>query len=215
MRRPSYCTLGLALLGLLLTSCIPTSEQPLSRVDEAQQDPRLYGVWMHKEDQPSEFAQVVHIGAEAEKPLVPGREKPEPGLMQLVCISHHKEGERWRVEAPLVMRFFVSKIGEDSFINGYVPFDAPPAEKSDEGSGYLFIKYEVVGDEIHVWYPNLKAAAAAIESGALTGKVKRERGEVQSAVFTDTTAHLAEFLKNGGIKKLFLEESKNTYCRVR
>ena len=199
--------------GLTLTSCIPESEHPLSRLEDAGQDVGLDGLWMHEE--PNQV-QYVHIGAEFDKPLGPGVETPEPGLMRLWFVTHRKENGKPRIETPFAMRFFVSKLGDDQYVNGVLPLEdwrlqeGPPAPTK-----FLFMKYKLDGDRLSVWFMDFQATAAVIEAGGLGGTVTREGKELKSAELTASTEQLATFLKNGGAGKLFPEDGKTVYDRVR
>jgi len=199
--------------GLTLTSCIPESEHPLSRLEDAAQDEGLIGLWVQEE--PNEV-HYVHIGAEVEKAVRRGSETPEPGLMRLWFVTHRKEAGKSHVETPFPMRFFVSKLGADQYINSVLPFeDWRKPEPQPGPTKYLFIKYKLEGDRLVVWFMDFQAAGAAIESGALGGSVTREGKNLKSVQLSDSTERLVAYLTNGGAGKLFPEANRNVYRRVR
>jgi hypothetical protein len=199
--------------GLTLTSCIPESEHPLSRLEDAAQDESLIGLWVQEE--PNEV-HYVHIGAEVEKAVRRESDAPEPGLMRLWFVTHRKENGKARIETPFAMRFFVSKLGDDHYVNGVLPLeDWRPQEGPSAPTKFLFMKYKLDGDRLSVWFMDFQATAAVIEAGGLGGTVTREGKELKSAELTASTEQLATFLKNGGAGKLFPEANKNVYRRAR
>src|SRR5437660_1269813 len=87
MRLPSPLIVGAALVSLALASCIE-SENPISPLDGAQPDAKLYGIWMAK-DWTAKDSDKVNYYCVSKYPQ--GEDVPQ-GLMRVVCFGV-KNGE--------------------------------------------------------------------------------------------------------------------------
>lgn len=201
----------LALLGLVVTACVPESKNPLSDPRQSSADRRLHGVWLQQMER-GEAENYLHIGSEAERPFDVSREEPEPWLMRIWLIGH--QGQAKKVSKPVGLRFFTTQLGDATYVN--VLF--PPEEdlKPGETQRYWFLKYQVDGDTLGVIGMEWNAAASAIENGALSGHVERdERGALKKVELYDSTETIANYLAAGGSEMLFPEKNTVRYRRVR
>src|SRR5579859_3972891 len=110
------------ILCLLLTSCVVTSDNPLSAPEKAKPDPALVGQWQNKDD-PSE-TYVFSI-------------KDEHWM--------HIE-DRKKDHPPESYDFFTTKVGENTFLN------VIHLGKDDQGQptheGYFIVRYRVSADHV-------------------------------------------------------------------
>ncbi len=200
---------------LIACGCIPESQQPLSDPATAQRDDRLIGLW--EQTLPNGDRQYYHVGAEPEKPLDPTAGQVEPGLMRFWLIGHNFSTKQ--VTKPFGMRFFVSHIGSDDYLNLVLPLDDPAESPSQPARAqthtYWLLRYRVSGDQLELWGIPLDVAAAEVDSGRLAGEVVREDGKVQSVTFREPTEKLVAYLQGGGNRTLFPDSSRSVYRRVR
>jgi len=193
----SVCILSL----LTCSSCFPESKNPLSPVADAELDAGLVGLWV-REDR--DDVQYLHIGGEAEKPLTPDAGKPEPGLMRFLFTGHGKDEGRPVLHASVGARFYVTKLGNERFINLVQPIEDSGLAVAN--GFYTFFKYQIERDELTVWFANLQAGAKAIEAGELNGTVTREGANIKNVQFTDSSERLAAYFQTEAGKKLFPDD---------
>lgn len=193
----SVCILSL----LTCSSCFPESKNPLSPVADAELDSDLLGLWARDDH---DDVQYLHIGGEAEKPLTPEAGKPEPGLMRFLFTAQGKEDGRPVLRPSVGARFYVTKLGNERFINLVQPIEE--GRSSDPAGFYTFVKYKIDRDELTVWFSNLQAAAKAIEAGELTGTITREGANIKNVQLTDSSERLAAYLQTEAGKKLFPDD---------
>jgi hypothetical protein len=199
----------MALLSLSLGACIPTSQTPISDPEKAQPDPQLTGVWRMQEENGS--VHYVHIGTEKKNALDTSRQKPEAGLMRMVSISHDKEdGE---LGDPTTLRSFTSEVDGTRYLN--VAMDPEEGAMAGSPIKYIFVKYRVEGDQLHLRLMDLKKTAAAIESNQLVGEVKYEDGNLREVKLKATPEQLRAFLASDNAKAVFPQEGTITYQRVK
>lgn len=204
--------LSIVVLSLLsFASCFPDSKNPLSPVANAELDEGLVGLWTHEEGDDTQY---LHIGGEAEKPLTAGAEKPEPGLMRFLFTAHSKEEGRPVLRPAVGARFYVTKLGNERFINLLQPIEE--GRTPDPNGFYSFMKYKIERDELTVWFANMQAAAKLIEDGELTGTVTREGQNLRNVQLTDSSERLAAFFQTESGKKLFPDDGgKLVFRRLR
>ncbi|HEY2840959.1 MAG TPA: hypothetical protein VGJ26_17520 [Pirellulales bacterium] len=198
---------------LTLTSCFPESKNSLTAVADAELDTSLVGLWTRDD---ADDVQYLHIGGEAEKALTAGADKPEPGLMRFLFTGQGKEDGRAVLRGTVGGRFFVSKLGDERFMNLVQPIEeAHPAEPAGDRS-FVFIKYKVQKDELTVWFLSMQEAVKAIERGDLTGSVTREGETVKNVQLTGETKDLATFFQSDAGKSLFPDNGgKMVFRRLR
>jgi hypothetical protein len=197
-------------LGGMIVGCIPESDNPITPLADATQDNSLSGVWSVQDE---ESLRYLHIGAETDKGV--SSDEAEPGLMRLWFLTHRKGDNGVGLEKPFSMRFFVSRVGDQRFANGILPFEDTPGIPSAEPVKYYLMRYKVDGDRLTLSGINFEAVAVAIESGELGGTVKREGKELKSVHLTDSSEHLREYLSGAGADKLFPEKGQTVFRRVR
>jgi hypothetical protein len=193
----SVCILSL----LTCTSCFPESKNPLSPVADAELDAGLVGLWTRDD---ADDVQYLHIGGEAEKPLTAGADKPESGLMRFLFTGHGKDAGRPVLHASFGARFYVTKLGNERFINLVQPIEE--GRSSGPAGFYSFLKYKIERDQLTVWFANMQAAAKAIEAGELSGTVTREGENVKNVQLTDSSERLATYFQTEAGKKLFPDD---------
>lgn len=201
---------------LLATTACVESKHPLSDPQDSQQVLELCGAW--KTSNTSGDVTYAHIGAGVELPLDPANTEPERGLMEFFLISHSQmtsppQRGGIRLTKPFGMRFFVTKIGGETYAT-CVP-DPKAGEPRTKPEGYFFLKFRLDGDTLQVWDMNSDATATAIEARELGGTVEREAGRVKGVKMTDSGEKIAKFLAEGGSAKVFLDGGMTTYERVR
>jgi len=193
-----FYLLPLALIGLLLSACLPESKNPLSLPSTSVVDSRLEGALRAAGQGQKEDAGYWHFhyrGVHAEMGRRPAR---RPGW-KVLTVEPAKDGglKTHRYEA-LATRLAGMIISASSIF------------RTKAGSGracpYSFARYEVNwrGD-LHVWIADDKAFAAAVKAGKLRGQVSHSQfgDEVGSP---DTTEHLAAFVAASDPKVLFSSE---------
>lgn len=166
-----------AVFCLLLTACIPTSDNPLSAPESAQADDRLVGNWKNLEDQ-----DVYHIT------------RKEGPWMHVDIIN--KSGEKTDS-----YDFFTTTLGKNTFANVLTP-----KVKDSPRQAYMFIRCAFPENgalKISSMSPEL--CADAVKSGKLKGVVTNEKES--DVHFTASSEELAQFLKEADVDHLFNNEA--------
>lgn len=164
--------LRLALAGFLalwLTACLPESENPVAAPDPAQQDPRLWGAWVHVAE---DGFSVAHVFA------------TEAHTLQVLWIDHDVEGIGGE---PETYDAHVSKLPSGDFLNVLV--------KGSE-TGYLVAKYVFKGkNTVSIAFLTDAALTDAVKAGALPGTIGGEGG-AEDVRITATAQQWQAFLAN-------------------
>ena len=181
------------LLALIfsLAGCLPVSQNPLSSLEDATADPRLDGLWYGKSGEDEIF---LHF--------VPG----DTAAMQVVEVDHEKKG----VAHTTLYTVFPSVIGGQHYLNIREEKDKP----------YYLAHYQVADGTLKIWLMSETRGAKAVKSGKLKGKIS-EKGKAtdkNGALFpeitiTDTTEHLAAFVKKSDPEILF-DQKFGTFKKV-
>jgi hypothetical protein len=188
---------------------VPRSKSPLSDPDRALFDENLAGIWESTGNTPDQTTGTGYyfIGRHGF-----GNDGPR-GIMKAVEVRVWKDS----LDNPRRYGFFVTHVGDDSFMN-VLPHEALDALNWNKNriESYCICKYRLDGDTLYVWQMNEKAAAAAIEKGAMKGTIKRDdkSGSVD-IVLTSTTDDLVRFLASAGGKTLFPDSEKGTLHRLK
>ena len=136
MRLPSPLIVGTAMVCLALTSCIQ-SNNPISTLDGARPDAKLYGIWMAKDNDEVNYYCVSKY---------PKGDDVPSGLMRVVCFRIHN-GEFDADDSPA----FVTKIGEMSYLQLINTSDAGCYKHGkSKVSSYTLLKYRVEGSTCEV-----------------------------------------------------------------
>jgi len=220
--------MGYRLLLLVFAICLLTfascsvSKNPISAIEDAERDERLVGVWIADEDDGKVSNKAhgdayLHIGAEPDSPISLTRKEPEPALMRFVLVGHEQKLGRKVVE-PFAGRFFVSKVGEQYFVN--MLFDYGPKDMQDAKPGYRFMTYSVDDDRLEFWFAADELFVKAVKDGTLAGKIVKIGGrfKIEAAELTATSEELTAFLKTDAGKKAFArdgDDGKLTFRRLR
>lgn len=211
------CLIPFCAISLLTLASCSESKYPFSAIEDAERDERLVGVWVAEPTSKDEGVAYLHIGAEGDRPISPGRKQPERALMSFVWVAHDKEFGR-TVVTPITGRFFISKIGDDRYANLLVDWRGP--ERAPAELGYKFMAYKVDGDQLTTWFAEDEPFVKAVKGGALAGKVvqKGDRFKFDAAELTATSDELAAFLKTDAGKKAFerdRDDGKMSFQRLR
>jgi len=142
----------IAFLAILITGCVPLSDNPLTDPDKENMDSSLYGTWYWKAKDESGY---LHIGLDH-------RSK----LLRIVMLDIDKQAE-------LELSEFLghtSVLGENKYLNLK---KVSLANKT--GSGYLFVKYDIQGDLLAISILGNNTVKKAIEDGKLKGQVTKSK----------------------------------------
>jgi hypothetical protein len=177
----------LALL-LNLAGCLPVSQNPLSSIENATPDPRLPGVWYGKSSEDEIFLHFVS-GDSAE--------------MQVVEVDHEKKGAAHTTLYTLIP----STIGDQRYLSIREGKDKP----------YYLAHYQVANGTLKIWLMSDKILAKAVKAGKLKGTFSEKKqgdGSVDRDItITDTSEHLAAFVKKSEPEKLF-DQKFGTFKKV-
>lgn len=157
-------------LAAILNGCIPYSDNPLTTADNQGPDPAILGTWFFSEEGETVF---LHIGID---------EKTK-GL-RLVMVEFQKDGEVKTSE----LIGHTSRLEKHTYMN--LRWDQPP----DPEAGYLFVKYQVVGERIGLGLIRSEAVEKSIREGLIKGKIE-ETQKNKSAQLTDSSEQLREFVQ--------------------
>ena len=189
MKTPLSLALGSALC-LLLTSCVVTSDNPLSSLETAHADQALISDWFAKKDQDTYRFSVISASR------------------MHVVISHKQADQK-----PDVYDFFPTTIGNNNFLN--VEMNG----KNDQGSptkSYVFVRYTISPSHVlQRWLMSRDAAAAAVRAGKLKGTVHQDKNPTiigdpphpdVDVTLTDTTENIVNFIQKSDVTALFSEK---------
>ncbi len=204
MKPRSLFVAAFLLCVLVLSSCV-VSVHPLADPETCKEDPGLTGIWAR-----DDIRQFWVIGRhwKAEKDGFPR------GLMRMSSLGFgndnrlHEEG----------FNFFVTTVGNDSFVME-ISDDAVKQEvwNKDKITGYTIRRYRVSDKRLEFFEADGEVATTLIESNEIRGTASRAKDGTPAIGqhFTDTTANLVRFLKQGGAHRLFPEKTKRTFTRLR
>lgn len=174
----------------LLTSCIATSENPLSSPDTAVPDPKLVGTWHEKGDN-------------------------DETLEFTVKNAHwmHLE-DRKTNKPPESYDMFVTVIDGHRFLN------VRPLGNEDQGlppnKEYYIIRYEVTDHVFSTWWLDQDKAAEVVRSGKLKGTIRQNKNPSMigkpphpdvDVVLQDSGANMVKFIRHAGFKSLFSDDA--------
>jgi hypothetical protein len=194
MKTPFPLALGSALC-LLLTSCVVTSENPLSSPHTAHADQQFVGDWFGKKD------------------LNTFRFTLTKAPWMHVEIIPAKAGEKTDS-----YDFFPTVIGNNTFLNVVL------IGKDDQGhptKAYVFVRYSISGNRVlQMWRMSQDAAAAAVRAGKLTGIVDQDKNPMMvgqpphpevDVTLHDTGSKIVKFIQNSGVDELFSDTMEPLY----
>jgi hypothetical protein len=192
MKKPLFLSLGMALC-LLLTSCVVTSDNPLSPPETAKPDVKLLGKWQSKDD-------------------------PDEVDFFTIKNEHWMHLEIQKKDRPSdSYDLFPTIIGKQKFLN------VIQLVKDDKGNitrqGYYIVLYDISPD--HVLSTRLMdqdKAAALVKSGKLKGIVKQNGDSSSSSplrsshpdvdiTLQSTGADLIKFIQNSGTEAFFSDKA--------
>ena len=179
-------TLPFALVLLLnLAGCLPVSQNPLSPLETAEADPRLTGLWYGKSGEDEIF---LH--------MVPGK----TAEMQIVEVDHEKTGAAHTT----LYAMFPSVIDDRHYMNIREGKDKP----------FYLARYHITANgALSVWLMSDQTAAKAIKAGRIKGTVKKTSSTGIDVSISDTSAHLAAFVRKSDPEKLF-DQKFGTFQKV-
>jgi hypothetical protein len=193
MKTPLSLALGSALC-LLLTSCVVTSDNPLSSPDAAHADQALVGDWLGKKDQDT-FHFSVKNGPWMHVEIIPAKAGDKGDSYDL----------------------FPTVIGNTTFLNVVM------IGKDDQGhptKSYVFVRYLISSDNVlQMWMMSQDAAAAAVRAGKLKGIVHQDKSLMVGqpphpdvdVTLLDTSANIVKFIQSADVTALFSEEREPLY----
>lgn len=148
--RPLRSLAAIAVLAIGLAGCLPESEHPVAAFDPGQQDPRLWGAWLNVAE---DGFVVVHALA------------TETHGLQLIAVDHDVEGIG---SEPDFYAAYPTRLASGDYLN---------VEVTGSEAGFLIGKYAFADkNAVSIAFPEETALKAAIESGALPGRIADESG---------------------------------------
>ena len=194
MKAPLILGLGFALC-LLLTSCVVTSDNPLSSPDTAHVDQALVGDWFGKKDQDTFHFSVTNV----------------PWMH--VVITHKQADQK-----PDEYDFFPTVIGNNTFLNVVL------IGKDDQGhptKSYVFVRYLISSDHVlRRWMMSRDAMAAAVRAGRLKGTVHQDKNPMMvgdpphpdvDVTLQDTSVNMVKFILGVDLTALFNDKMEPLY----
>lgn len=189
MKKPLVLSLGLALC-LLLSSCVVTSDNPLSPPETAKPDRMLLGRWQSK-DSPDEI-NIFTIKDEH--------------WMHLEVRKKNQPSESYDL--------FPTIVGNNQFLN------VIELGTDDKGHptkmGYFIVRYEISPDYVFsTWMMDQDKAAALVRAGKLKGIVHQDKNASMvgqpphpdvDVTLQDTGENIAKFIQRHGVKALFSDK---------
>ena len=175
-------------LVLSLTGCLPVSQNPLSSLENATADSRLFGVWYGKSGEDEIFLHFV---------------PPASAEMQVVEVDHEKKGAAHTT----LYSVFPSVLGEHHYLN----------IREGKGKPYYLAHYEIIDGKLKIVLMSEKTLAKAIKAGKIKGNVAEKAGSDggmdRSITLTDSTEHLAAFVKKSDQEVLF-DQKFGTFKKI-
>ena len=165
---------------ILVASCVPVSDHPLTEPDPAKLDQSVFGTWYWRDSSSTGF---VHMGKDE-----------KTGLLLVHMVELDNDGELDISE----YSGHTSELGQDKFFN--LKGNAPESEPE----GYIFVKYRIDQDGMSFSFPDSNAVEKAIKEGALGGDVVK-RQFLSDVHITDTPENIRKFFTD--TKDLFQEET--------
>lgn len=154
-------------LAVLLSACVPEFANPLS--GGAPADPAIIGSWSAKSETDDEAMRLDISAVE--------------GGIQMVMRDLSEEGAE-----EITFKGTTAEIDGVRYANL-----TPVGEEVAAGTGYMIFRYAPKGEAIEVWTLDVKAIAAAIDTGKLAGTNSGTGIDLQSKVSADGAA-VAAFL---------------------
>jgi hypothetical protein len=178
VKTPLLLTLA-ATLCLALSSCVPTSESPLSPAESAQPDSKLIGDWLDKKDQ-----ETYHITT-----------KGGP-WMHVDVLKDGANTESYD--------FYPTAIGKNTFANVVV---TKPDGHISSHKAYTFIRYSLSENRVlKMWSMSSEFIFGAVKSGKLQGSTLSQDKD-PDVVLSDSSDNLVKFIKSADLDKLFTNET--------
>jgi len=166
-----------AIACLVLSSCVPGSQCPLSLPKDAHVDSSLIGDWLNKEDQ-----ETYRITAK------------DSSWMHVDVLKAGAKTDSYD--------FFSTTVGKNTFANVVLNNKDNPALPP---TAFTFIRYSTsTTGTLKMWSLSSKASAAAVHSGKLKGSVSADKNE--DVYLTDDSDVLFKFLQKADLDKLFTNE---------
>jgi len=176
---------GAVIFTLLLTACIPESQNPAGDPAAATKESSLNGVWQSDFEDGKLF---VHVFASGH------------GMVEVYTINHKSDGagEADHYEG------FISSIGQRHIAN----LQAAGTGEEDSGGAatYVFLAYQLQPDGgLLVHFLDDKPFIAAVTAGKLQGQITGE-GDNQTVLLTDDTKKIGDFIQTQDDATLYGKE---------
>jgi len=196
----------LLLSGTILPGCV--LKEPLSNPDQAKLDDRLIGAWKHEDEKSKDQQSILFIGkADLRRAL--------PGIMKAVIVEN--DGKK-QIQVRTYY-FFPTCLGEVNYANllDESSLDGAKEKTWDRNrvQEWLLIKYSLENDRLTILLPDAIAAEKAITTGEVKGNVEETwLLKIKRITFTDSK-DLSRFLVSGGDQKLFSDDHKMLFSRIK
>jgi len=162
-----------ALLGILLSACVPESQNPAGDPANAVHDSAIYGLWEADWEDGRLFLHIFDAGQ---------------GMIDVYTVNHKKDGGG-EVDH---YQGFISTVGGRHIAN--LQMADSGGEDSGGAATYVFVAYQMdAGGKLETHFIDDKAFIAAVTAGKLKGQVTGE-GEGQTVLLTDDTTKITEFI---------------------
>jgi hypothetical protein len=159
------------LFAVVLSGCIPYSDNPLTEPYKENLDPAIMGFWFLHEEGETLF---LHMGIDEK---VKG--------LRVVMVEFQKDGG---VKTSDLIGH-TSRLGNSTYMN--LRWDRP----ADPEAGYLFVKYQVAGERIGLGLIRSNAVEKTIREGKIQGIID-DTEKPSSVRLTDSTEHLQEYVQD-------------------
>ena len=165
---------------VLIVSCVPSSDDPLTEPDPEKLDQSVFGTWYWRDSNSTGF---VHMGKDE-----------KTGMLRVYMIELRDDGDAELSE----FSGHTSELGQDKYFN--LKWVRPESELK----GYIFVKYRIDQDGMSFSFLDLDAVEKAIKEGTLAGEIAK--GQYLNDVrITDKPEKIRKFFTEK--KDLFQEET--------
>ena len=165
---------------ILIVSCVPSSDHPLTEPDPEKLDKSVFGTWYWRDSSATGY---IHLGKDE-----------KTGMLQVYMIDLEDDGDIDSFE----FSGHTSELGTDKYFN--LKWIRP----ENEIKGYIFVKYQVDQDRMSFSLLDPNAVEKAIKEGVVAGEITE--GQILTRVrVSDKPEKIRKFLAEK--KGLFQEES--------
>jgi hypothetical protein len=188
-------------LVLLLSACVPISENPIVVAGQNPADSRLIGAWFGSLDEDDD-PMFLHFYATDK-----GADTPHPGGLGIIMIDH---GEPYNDGSWSIMYGLTAEIKGEHYLS--VEFKMESEGETTEGTPeYYLFHYKVTEDRFEIRGIDEDLLEEHVEAGDLEGSI--EGGQYTTDIrLTSSSAEWVKFLKSHKPDDLFSDE-KGAFVR--